>query len=81
MDYILYRTLYNHSGNNNGMNVGIRFENGKYVPLTILISKQSSLMEYVNIQDFKLVERLEILDGLGNVIDIINYSLINKDTN
>ena len=81
VDYILYRTLYNHSGNNNGMNVGIRFENGKYVPLTILISKQSSLMDYVNIQDFKLVERLEILDGLGNVIDIINYSLINKDTN
>lgn len=85
VDYILYRTLYNNSGNNNGnsngMNVGIRFENGKYVPLTILISKQSSLMNYVDIEDYKLVEKLEILDELGNVIETINYSLTVKDTN
>ena len=44
VDYILYRPLQNNGGNNNGMNVGIRLEDGKYVPLTILISKQSALM-------------------------------------
>ena len=79
VDYILYRTLHNNSGNNNGnsngMNVGIRFEDGKYVPLTILISKQSALMDYVDVEDFKLVERLEIIDGLGNIIETISYAL------
>lgn len=85
VDYILYRTLYNNSGNNNGnsngMNIGIRFENRKYVPITILVSKQSALMSYVDIEDFKLVERLEILDNAGNIIETISYALINKDAN
>ena len=64
------------------MNIGIRFENGKYVPITILISKQSALMDYVDIEDYKLVEKLEVLDGLGNIIEIISYALTNKeDTN
>ena len=79
VDYILYRTLQNNVGNNNGMNVGIRLENGKYVPLTILISKQSSLMSYVDIENFKLVEKLEILDSTGNIIETISYSLRVKD--
>lgn len=79
VDYILYRTLQNNGGNNNGMNVGIRFEDGKYVPLTILISKNSSLMDYVDIEDFKLVERLEILDSFGNIIETISYALTTKD--
>ena len=79
VDYILYRTLYNNGGNSNGMNIGIRLENNKYVPLTILISKQSALMDYVDIEDFKLVERLEILDGLGNIIETIRYALTIKD--
>ena len=73
------RTLYNNGGNSNGMNIGIRLENNKYVPLTILISKQSALMDYVDIEDFKLVERLEILDGLGNIIETISYALTIKD--
>lgn len=81
VDYILYRTLQNNGGNNNGMNIGIRFENGKYTPLTILISKQSALMDYVDIEDFKLVEKLEILDSAGNIIERISYALLNKDIN
>jgi hypothetical protein len=81
MDYILYRTLYNNSGNNNGMNIGIRFENNKYIPLTVLISKQSALMDYVDIENFKLVEKLEIYDNLGNIIETISYALTTKDTN
>lgn len=82
VNYILYRTLYNNSGNNNGnssgMNIGIRLENGKYVPLTVLISKQSALMGYVDIKDYKLVEKLEILDELGNKIETIGYALTEK---
>ena len=85
VDYILYRTLHNNSGNNNGnsngMNVGIRLEDGKYVPLTILISKQSALMDYVDVENFKLVEKLEIFDDSENIIETICYALINKDTN
>lgn len=81
VDYILYRPLQNNGGINNGMNVGIRLEDGKYVPLTILISKQSALMDYVDIEDFKLVEKLEIFDNCGNIIETMSYALTNKDTN
>ena len=81
VDYILYRPLQNNGGINNGMNVGIRLEDGKYVPLTILISKQSALMDYVDIEDFKLVEKLEIFDNCRNIIETMSYALTNKDTN
>ncbi len=74
VDYILYRTL----DNNNGMNIGIRQELGKFVPLTILISKQSSLMNYVDVENFKLVERLEITDMYGNIIETISYAIKTK---
>lgn len=77
VDYILYRTL----DNNNGMNVGIRQESGKYVPLTILISKQSSLMNYVDVENFKLVEKLEITDMTGKVIETISYALTKDAAN
>ena len=75
VDYVLYRTL----NNNNGMNIGIRQELGKFVPLTILTSKQSSLMNYVDIENFKLVEKLEIMDKMGNMIETISYALSNID--
>ena len=75
VDYILYRTL----DNNNGMNLGVRQESGKFVPLTILISKQSSLMNYVDVENFKLVEKLEITDMMGNIIETISYAISNKD--
>ena len=75
VDYILYRKL----DNNNGMNIGIRQELGKYVPLTILTSKQSSLMNYVDVENFKLVEKLEITDMTGNTIESISYALSNID--
>lgn len=71
VDYILYRTL----DNNNGMNVGIRQELDKFVPLTILISKQSSLMNYVDVENYKLVEKLVITDMRENIIEIISYAL------
>ena len=71
VDYILYRTL----DNNIGMNIGIRQELGKYVPLTVLVSKQSSLMNYVDVENFKLVERLEITDMMGKVIESVSYAI------
>lgn len=70
-DYILYRIL----DNKNGMNIGIREESGKFVPLTILVSKQSSLMNYIDTQNFKLVERLEITDIEGKIIETISYAI------
>ncbi len=73
VDYILYRTL----DNNNGMNIGIRQERERFVPLTILISKQSSLMNYVDIENFKPIEKLEITDMMGNIIESINYAITN----
>lgn len=79
VDYILYRPLQNNSCNNNGMNIGVRLENGKYVPLTILISKPSSLMDYVDINNFKLVEKLEIFDSSENIIETISYALTIQD--
>lgn len=51
VDYILYRTL----DSNNGMNLGIRREKGKFVPLTILISKRSSLMNYIDKENFNYI--------------------------
>lgn len=71
VDYILYRTL----GNNNGMNIGIRQELGNFVPLTVLVSKQSSLMNYVDVENFKLVEKLEITDMMGNIVEEISYAI------
>lgn len=71
VDYILYRTL----DSNIGMNIGIRQELGKYVPLTVLVSKQSSLMNYVDVENFKLVERLEITDMAGKIIESISYAI------
>lgn len=70
MDYILYRTL----DNNIGMNIGVRLENEKYVPLTVLISKQSSLMNYVDAENFKKVDKLEIWDMHENIIETIVYN-------
>ncbi|MCM1049044.1 MAG: hypothetical protein NC433_11545 [Clostridiales bacterium] len=71
VDYILYRIL----DNNNGMNIGIRQEADKFVPLTILISKQSSLMNYIDVENFKLVEKLEITDMQGNMVETISYAV------
>ena len=57
----------------NGNNIGIREENGVYVPLTILISKQSDLEEYINDEELKIVRQLEIKDKQGNIIDFVTY--------
>ena len=75
-DYILYRTLEN----NNGMNIGLRLEDGIYVPLTILISRQCSLMNYVDESNCKKVLKLEITDNAGNIIETIYHDNDNTNT-
>ena len=63
----------------NGNNIGIRKENGIYVPLTILVSKQSDLEEYIHEEELKIVRKLEIRDKKGNIIDSVSYEFILKE--
>lgn len=76
MDYMVHKkyNIVSPTGNvQNGNNIGIREENGVYVPLTILISKQSDLEEYINDEELKIVRQLEIKDKQGNIIDFVTY--------
>ena len=63
MDYIVFRELNNisPSGNSkNGLNVGIRRENGIFVPLTILKSNNSDVEQYIKNEELKIVRTFEI---------------------
>lgn len=65
MDYIIYRELNNISPSGiskNGLNVGIRKENGVFVPLTILKSKNSNIEEYIKTEELKIVNSFEIIN-------------------
>lgn len=70
MDYILYRII-----NNKGMNLGIRFEDGIYVPLTLLISKAINVEKYLANSTFKSVQKLEIIEN-NIIIEQLCYSLL-----
>lgn len=37
-------------------------------------------MNYIDIENFKLVEKLEITDMMGNIIESISYALCSADT-
>ena len=79
MDYIVYKKLNNISPTGitqNGINIGIRNENGKSIPLTILVSKHSDVEEYIKQDELKIVKSLEIKDEGGNVIDAVSYEFI-----
>ena len=79
MDYIVYKKLNNTSPTGitqNGINIGIRNENGKSIPLTILVSKHSDVEEYIKQDELKIVKSLEIKDEGGNVIDAVSYEFI-----
>jgi len=69
-DYLIYRNL-----NNKGMNVGIRYEEGSFIPLTILISKSSNLTKYIDATASKIVKELKIIDlSTNNILEDIIYS-------
>lgn len=62
-DYIIYRKL-----NNKGLNLGVRYEDGCFIPLTILISKSSYLTKYIDNTIPKIVKELKIMDIATNSI-------------
>lgn len=69
MDYIIYQGINNVSPSGitqNGINIGIRNIKGRYIPLTILISKHSDIEEYIKTEELKIVRKLEIIDKLEN---------------
>lgn len=73
VDYIIYRTI-----GSKGKNIGIRLEEGVYVPLTILISKQIRLDRYLEDTEKKIVSKLIIYDNMNNIIEVIDYKANNS---
>lgn len=70
VDYLVQRIV-----NGKGLNLGIRYEDGRFIPLTILISKSSNPDKYVDIKNQKVVSRLLITDiESGDEIENIIYT-------
>jgi len=70
MDYILYREI-----DTKGFNIGMRYENGRYVPLTILVGKEINKQKYIDGTSEKIVTRLIISDiSTQETIETITYS-------
>ena len=77
MDYIVHEKLKNINPtgiNQNGINIGLRKIDNDYIPLTVLISKESDLEKYIKSDELKLVNKLEIIDEADNVIDFVSYA-------
>ena len=68
-DYIIQRMV-----GNKGLNLGVRFEDGRFIPLTILISKASNPDKYIT-SNKKIVSKLLITDiDNGQIIENILYT-------
>ena len=63
-DYIMHRRI-----DTKGMNVGIKYYNGMFVPITNLISKPINLNKYIDTTAPKIVCRLVISDIDSNEIE------------
>lgn len=74
LDYILLSII-----SNKGINIGLRNVGNVYVPITILISKISKPLKYVDGAEYKLVKRLEILDENDNIINSKSFVLTIKN--
>ena len=84
MDYIAFRKLRNVSPTGityNGINVGIRQCGDVYVPLTILISTNSNVVEYIKDEELKIVKRMYISDEDGHIIEERSYEAVLVDEN
>lgn len=69
-DYLIYRQI-----DNVGMNIGLKYSNGCFVPMTNLISKESNRTEYIDTTTPKIVKRLVISDiSTGAIEEDIFYS-------
>lgn len=70
LDYLIYREI---SGK--GMNLGIKFYKGIFVPFTILVSKTSNLSKYTDNTIQKIVSRLTITDiNTGYELENVLYA-------
>lgn len=71
-DYISYKKLMNISPTGityNGINVGIRKCEDGYIPLTVLISPNSNIEEYIKAEQPKIIKRLQIIDNNNTIIE------------
>lgn len=69
-DYILFRQI-----DTKGMNVGLKYENGYFMPFTNLISKSSCLDEYISSTTQKIVTKLIISSiDTGEIEEEILYT-------
>ena len=70
LDYIVYREI-----DGKGLNIGMRFEQGSQVPISILVDNGEHKEEHINHDNQKIVYRLIISEiDSGTVIEDINYS-------
>lgn len=77
MDYIAYQKLENispHGITYNGINVGIRKCEEVYVPLTILVSPNSNVEEYITDEQLKIVKSVYVTNRYGTVIEEKHYN-------
>lgn len=77
MDYIAYQKLENispHGITYNGINVGIRKCEEVYVPLTILVSPNSNVEEYITDEQLKIVKSVYVTNRYGKVIEEKHYN-------
>lgn len=63
-DYIIYRQI-----DTKGMNVGMKYDSGCFVPMTNLISKQIDLSKYIDNATPKIVHKLIISDTNSNNVE------------
>ena len=78
VDYIAYDKLTNVAPTGatyNGINIGIRIIDDICVPLTVLISTNSNVTEYIDSEEKKIVKRLVIKDEDGNVVFEKNHKI------
>lgn len=52
----------------NGINIGLRKIDGNFIPLTILVSTNSNIEEYIENEQVKIIKCLTIRDNNNNVI-------------
>lgn len=69
-DYIIYRQI-----DAKGMNIGLKYESGCFVPMTNLISKSIDLERYIDTSTLKTVSKLIISNiETGNILEEITYT-------
>lgn len=69
VDYLMYRVV-----GTKGMNVGFRYDNGCFVPITILISKQIDIEKYIKGTEIRIVKELIISNiDTGKILEKVSF--------